>query len=232
MVTFIQVPFEDKEKVKRLGAHYFPSRKLWYFEETEDPAKLCLWNTIETMPLAEFLLEAVKAEDPDRYWFKQRIALAYRYGRDGLPRNMKEAFYWMKKAAEAGCGLAWSQLGHMYEHDDEIPEKDRKREAFCCYEKGARLHNADCESDLGRAYRDAIGTKRDLAKAYELFVSAKNKGNEWAEYFLANMFYYGSYVQEDIPAAKQIFERLAENAQNKLIQRKAKRCLSVYKRIG
>lgn len=43
MIVWLNVPFADKDRAKRLGARWSPSRKKWYVENKEDLAPFLAW---------------------------------------------------------------------------------------------------------------------------------------------------------------------------------------------
>lgn len=43
MITYLKVPYQDKDQAKRRGARWNPARKLWFIENVDDIAQFMQW---------------------------------------------------------------------------------------------------------------------------------------------------------------------------------------------
>jgi len=62
MITFLQVPFSEKDEARRLGAKWNPARKLWYIENVEDMKPFLRWidpSLLECSDGAQFVVVKV-----------------------------------------------------------------------------------------------------------------------------------------------------------------------------
>lgn len=83
------------------------------------------------------------------------IAWAYKYGKDGAPKDDEKYVYWLKKAANGGDDRAQSELGELYyegeygvSEDKSLYIKWTKKAAFngnspACYSLGLHYKNED-----------------------------------------------------------------------------------------
>jgi hypothetical protein len=68
MITYLTVPYEEKDTVKRLGALWSPSYKKWYIKDVENISAFSKW-------ISNHLNEPHKAT-PYELQFKQKAALS------------------------------------------------------------------------------------------------------------------------------------------------------------
>lgn len=92
---------------------------------------------------------------------------------DGVARDHKKAFYWLKQAAHAKNTKAQYQLGKMYFNGDGIAKDHEK--AFYWFKKLAQEGSAKAQAILGVMYFYGNGVTKDYIKSYK-----------WA--FLANEY--------------------------------------------
>ncbi|WP_417718023.1 MobP3 family relaxase, partial [Ruminococcus sp.] len=126
---------------------------------------------------------------------------------------------------ESGAGnvLAIQDLGKLYS-TDKLGEKDEKK-SFSFYEeafqgfmeiepdsdfmfpyepkyKGQVMKPVDMRSyvwyRIGKMHCYGLGTEQDYEKAFEWFLKSAQEGNKFAQYSLANLYYYGNGVEKDL----------------------------------
>ena len=99
----------------------------------------------------------------------------YYVGRNGVPRDYKQAVVWYRGAAEAGNALGMTNLGFMYEHGYGVG-KDYKQ-AVTWYRKAAEAGDATGMYNLGVMYQYGYGVEEDLQQAITWFGKAARRGN-------------------------------------------------------
>lgn len=92
----------------------------------------------------------------------------------GVPRNLKEALRWYRKAAEQGYVLAQSYLGSMYATGEGV-SKDSV-EAARWYRKAAIKGNDFSQFNLALMYIKGEGVSQDYREAYQWIRKAAAQG--------------------------------------------------------
>jgi TPR repeat protein len=85
-------------------------------------------------------------------------------------------------------------------------------EFFKCLQRAAILdpQHSGIQSWLGAAYKDGLGTEKDLATAAKWFRKAADQGVAGAQYELAEMFMYGEGVPQDSSEAARLHKMAAD----------------------
>lgn len=107
----------------------------------------------------------------------------------GLKQDYKEAFRWLKKAADKDNASAMGTLAGLYSRGDGV-EKDHE-EAFKWSLKAAQKGDLDSQYFVGLCYYDGQGVERNLTKAVQWLVKAMDNGNNEAKEKLVEMFVSG-----------------------------------------
>ncbi|MCL2008912.1 MAG: DEAD/DEAH box helicase family protein [Synergistaceae bacterium] len=85
------------------------------------------------------------------------------YDGEGVEHNYAQAFYWYRKAAEAGHSKAQNSLGSMYDKGEGVEQDHAK--AFSWYLKAAEAGNAEAQYNVSVMYETGDGVDQDLVKA-------------------------------------------------------------------
>lgn len=102
------------------------------------------------------------------------LGRAYETG-NGVHKNLEQAAFWYRKAAEQGNAKAQNGLGVLYWLGEGV-EKDKK-EAVRWYHKAARQGDAPAMFNLGAAYYNGEGVPVDDALAYAWFLLSSAAGD-------------------------------------------------------
>ena len=100
------------------------------------------------------------------------IGECYEDGR-GVPRNVKEAVTWYKKAAGNGDEYSCYRLGEIYRSTEELKDDDK---AFEWYKKAGEAEFSKAYFRLGECYATGTGTVKDVEKANYWFEKAASAG--------------------------------------------------------
>ena len=111
---------------------------------------------------------------------QNNLGLMYLRG-DGVPKDLKEAAKWFRKAAEQGNAMAQHSLGFMYGKGDGVPED--LKEATKWFRKAAEQGIADAQLYLGVMYGEGSGVLQDDVTAYAWWDIAAANGQEKARRF-------------------------------------------------
>ncbi len=127
------------------------------------------------------------------------LAAAYFAGR-GVPKDLAQAAYWYRKAADQGNPAAQVYLGYLYSVGLGVPQDTA--EAIRWYRRAASSNSPLAEVNLAAHYMRGDGVKQDTAEALRLLRSAEEKGYGRADAYLGWSSYIGSGVPVDHAAAK------------------------------
>ena len=127
------------------------------------------------------------------------LAAAYFAGR-GVPKDLAQAAYWYRKAADQGNPAAQVYLGYLYSVGLGVPQDTA--EAIRWYRRAASSNSPLAEVNLAAHYMRGDGVKQDTAEALRLLRSAEEKGYGRADAYLGWSSYIGSGVPVDHTAAK------------------------------
>ena len=143
---------------------------------------------------------------------QNNLGLMYGSG-DGVPKDLKEAAKWFRKAAEQGNALAQINLGLMYLRGKGADKDDK--EAVKWLRKAAEQGIAAAQLYLGLMYGSGDGVPEDLKEATKWFRKAAEQGNAMAQYSLGVMYGEGSGVLQDDVTAYAWWDISAANGQEK-----------------
>ncbi len=135
-----------------------------------------------------------KAETGDMV-AQRELALIYRYGREGVPRNQAESLKWLRKAAVAGDAAAQVLLGLSYASGSGVPMS--KTEPVKWYRKAADQGHALGEYYLGMAHLNGLGVPQRESEAAKWLGKAAVKGDSNAQNVLGQMYAEGRGVRKD-----------------------------------
>jgi TPR repeat protein len=127
------------------------------------------------------------------------LAAAYFAGR-GVPKDLAQAAYWYRKAADQGNPAAQVYLGYLYAAGLGVPQDTD--EAIRWYRRAASSNSPLAEVNLAAHYMRGDGVKQDTAEALRLLRSADEKGYGRADAYLGWSSYIGSGVPVDHAAAE------------------------------
>jgi TPR repeat protein len=124
-------------------------------------------NVPEKQPAGISALEAKAAQG----FVKQEMELAADYfaGR-GVPKDLAQAAYWYRKAADQGNPAAQVYLGYLYSAGVGVPQDTA--EAIRWYRRAAASDSSVAEVNLAGHYMRGEGVKQDTAEALRLLRSA------------------------------------------------------------
>jgi uncharacterized protein len=142
-------------------------------------------------------------------FIKQELELAADYfaGR-GVPRDLSQAAYWYRKAAEQGNPPAQVNLGYMYTVGMGVSRDTA--EAVKWYRRAASSNSPDAKVNLASLYMRGDGVKQDKEEALRLLKSAAEKGYGRADAYLGLTTYLGAGVPSDHAAAEAWFKKGAK----------------------
>lgn len=130
---------------------------------------------------SQFLIGKILKEFADSYWY-------------GMNR-IDEAVDWLKKAADKGCGAAYTKLG-MYYYSERYESLDYEK-AILLFHKAAELGDAEGVYQLGYSYKNGYGVDKDVYEALSYFLKAAELGNGDAMEEVGIAYYEGNIIEED-----------------------------------
>ncbi|MDD5275829.1 MAG: DUF4124 domain-containing protein [Methylovulum sp.] len=113
----------------------------------------------------------------------------------GVPKDLREGFYWRQKAADQGYGLAQYYLGLMYVNGQGVPRDSA--EGMKWLRKAAGQNISDARFSLGEMYAKGEGVGKDSRQAAEWYHKAAEQGHAFAQHNLAQMYASGEGVRQD-----------------------------------
>ena len=137
---------------------------------------------------------------------KRKLGLCYCFGR-GIDEDTEEACrLWTEAYDEEDNKESAYWLGFYYRDiEKDIPE------AIEWFEKSAEENDDEYALNcLGEIYRNGIGIKRNLARAYDYFKKAANAGLADAQNYLGLMFANGEHVQQDSWKAVKWYQKAVD----------------------
>ncbi|MCL2598862.1 MAG: sel1 repeat family protein [Firmicutes bacterium] len=133
-------------------------------------------------------------------WMK--LGLVYRQG-EGVDRDVKKAWHWMERAADAGLAGAQLCLGSWYDVGTDMGGEDFVK-ASQWYQKAAEQGEQMAQFSLGKLYFEQKIGKGDFAKAVEWFEKSSAQGNLYARFTLAGCLVSGMGTKIDLVRAKTL----------------------------
>ena len=147
-----------------------------------------------------------KARPDDRLQYRLGYMALHGIGTDPSP---KIAYQYWKKAVSLQNKDALYALGKLC-MDLAFPgfsPQDGERYLWESWSKHKKLQAAYL---LGKAYAQGTVLPRDMEKALELFLTAAEKGNPYAQYLLGKIYYWGDSVEQDREKGLEYIRQAAE----------------------
>ncbi|MGL4959622.1 MAG: peptidoglycan-binding protein [Inquilinus sp.] len=129
----------------------------------------------------------------------------------GVPRDLEQAAYWYRRAADHGVANAAYNLGVLLERGLGVPRDPAA--AVACFREAAQAGHAGALNALGLAYLNGSGVARDPTEALVWFQQASAGGNPRGAYNLAKLYESGELGTPD-PQAAAGWYRVAADAGN------------------
>ena len=149
-----------------------------------------------------------KAADEGDAEAQAMVGILYARGL-GVERDDAQALQWFFKAANQGSARALSLLGDMYSGGRGVQKDDEMAADF--YSRSAQLFQLRgdpfAQVSLGVAYLTGRGVQKDYNRAFEMFKSAADKGDQSAQYNLALMLQQGLGAPRDEKQAEEWYLR-------------------------
>jgi len=130
----------------------------------------------------------------------------------------KEAFSWLREAAESGNPDAMFQLGECY--DRGWPVKSNNKNAFhvendyeeACrwYQKAAELNNSSAMLNLGKLYSEGRGVQQNHGEAFKWYMKAAELGDPEAMLNLGIAYEEGLGVEKNYGKAFRWYQKAYE----------------------
>ena len=125
----------------------------------------------------------------------------------GVPQNYKEAFKWIKMAAEQGDAAAQTDLGVMYSRGEGVPQD--YIEAVKWYYRAAEQGDAAGQYNLAESYYVGDGVAQDYKEAAKWYHKAAEQGFAMAQNNLGILYHEGLGILEDDIMAYALFSLAA-----------------------
>ena len=192
-------------------------------ESSKNPASI---PPVEPKTALQILIKQAKGPlvgngDPEAQY---KLGLSFVNGERGLPKNIKQAVYWCRKAAKQGHKDAQYLLGHEYV-SKQFDHKDsgslvKAKEAIDWLQKAAEQKHAGAQYDLGSLHK--IGCKEadceinpDDKTACEFWQQSAEAGNSDAQCSLGDAYYSGQGVIVDYEIALEWYRKAVEQGHAK-----------------
>lgn len=107
------------------------------------------------------------------------------YNGEGVSKDLTQAAYWYRKAAEGGNFKAQTNLGLLYANGEGVP-KDTTQAVYW-YRKAAEDGNILAQYFLGSMYENGVGVSKDLTEARKWYKMAADQGDNEAKEALERM---------------------------------------------
>lgn len=151
----------------------------------------------------------LKAAAQDCHYAMRPLFGIYYNGRNNVPKNIDEAYKWLKKGAELGnpwCQWLWGNTLH-YGYDG-IPVNINQ--AIYWLEKATEQSQVEAVMELAELYDKGKLVKRDIQKANELYLKAAELGNPNGAYNYAYAYEIGDGMEIDKGTAFNWMKKAAE----------------------
>lgn len=120
---------------------------------------------------------------------------------DHLPADDTEAETWLRAAAKQGVADATNELGNIALHPYERSRQPDPRQAFRYFSEAAAAGSTHALVNVGDAYLNGIGVKRDRNRAREAYTAAAARGHVLARQRLFTEFNVTAPAPSDTPAS-------------------------------
>lgn len=131
---------------------------------------------------------------------------------EGVKKDEKEAFEWMKRSAEMGCPAGMNHLAVFYERGIGTAPNEAKAEEWC--RKAADLGHAEAAVQYGIYQRE----KGNHKTALRYFRRSAEMGNARGQTWLASCYLYGLGAKEDKAEARKWLEKAAAQDDSQAVQ--------------
>lgn len=123
-----------------------------------------------------------------------QIGIMYRTGR-GLPRDDKQAFHWLRRAAALGSPQAQFSVGDMYLRGNGTAQD--LLQAAKWYNRAAEQGHPQAQYALGILYKLGGGVRKSNQRAARWFKRSADQGLSEAQYELGTLYVSGQGVLRD-----------------------------------
>jgi TPR repeat protein len=113
--------------------------------------------------------------------------------------NVKDAYNYYLKSAEAGYGLAYVKLSEMNLHGQGV--KKNKKKAFKMLEEAVKLQEIESYHLLGKYYLHGIGVSKNEEKAKSMFEMSAQNNNSEGMFLLGKLLLEGKSIKNDFESA-------------------------------
>ena len=180
-------------------------------EEDEEEAQRWFRDALEAFQTAEMAAEK-------KGYLRYRIGKCHAYGH-GAEQNYEESARWFRQAVDENNPFAACSLAGQYLRGQGVEQSDA--EAYSLFYMAAtheKQPNAYAQYQLGKLYRDGIGTEVNLeesrlwyARAYTGFLAMEETmADDCLYYRLGSMNMTGTGTEVDLEKARYYFEKAAE----------------------
>ncbi len=157
---------------------------------------------------------AQKAADNGESKSMYMLALVYRKGGAGLPKDPGKSLEWMLKAADKGDEQAMNKLASYYRDGDGVSQDAAKSAEWM--QKAAELGDANAMQELGGYYQKGFGVPQNPFKAIALLQMAKtqsaaDQGEADAMYELANIYNDGLILPKNTEKFSAWLQKAADH---------------------
>lgn len=151
----------------------------------------------------EWFLLAADQNDPKALW---NLAVMLMAGKNGVKKDLKQAFVLCKKSAVQGFVPATATLGILY------AKMKKTKEAFECWRSAALAGDAESQFNLAVAFSVGRGVEKSSLQAFEWFLKAAEQGIAEAQSKVGLLYITGLGVCVDmIEALKWFFIASRQN---------------------
>lgn len=145
----------------------------------------------------------IPAEEGDKYACYY-LGCCYKY-----EEEYDSAAKWYQKGVDGKYGPAFRELGILYLKGNGVQKDEEK--AFELF-NSAGERTSDIPFWLGNCFYDGIGCSQDYEEAMRMFqLGSEEQEDSYCQLYIARMYRDGKGVDKDIDAAKEWYEKAAEN---------------------
>ena len=160
------------------------------------------------------ILRAVRGDAGAQF----NLGCYYHHGKNGIPKDLSQAVYWYRKAAEQGKMHAQFNLGSCYKNGDGVTQD--YSQAVYWYRKAAEQGSKEAKNKLGFFFFEGKGVAKDYSQAIYWFHEVAEQGCDNAQYNLALCYEKGYGVSKDLEKAVYWYRKAAaqglKDAQEKI----------------
>jgi hypothetical protein len=204
--ALVNEPYEIEQKVHKLLKDYIENKEWFRCEIVKAVA------AIRQTAGNDIIHESIKFPfDADEQF---NLATAYEIGK-GVEKDLKQAVYWYRKAAEQGHADAQFNLVLAYETGNGV-EQDFKQAVYW-YTKVAEQADPITQFNLGLDYENGNGVEQDSKQAVYWYTKAIEKGYSKAQYKMGLAYETGKGVVQDFKQAVYWYTKAAEQGFSKAL---------------